>query len=169
MARPCTPPPQRVEPAEPQRLESAISAKLTEGHSRDTQQTSANGLYKASLAALPSPSSQICALWAAVTLRASRAALATQTLPTARDRWENSSERASVQHGAVATAVVPSASPPGAAACGVEIGASPPHLPTSLRLLLLGTPAGGGAVGAQCSPQPWACPQSTGSLPGPDQ
>lgn len=60
---------------------------------------------------------------------APRAALATQTLPTARDRWENSSEGASLLHGANTAAAVPSAGPPGAAGWGRGVG--PAHHPAS--------------------------------------
>lgn len=53
-------PPWRTELAEPQTLESAISAMLTEGHSNDTHLTSANRLNNAGRASLPSPSNQTC-------------------------------------------------------------------------------------------------------------
>lgn len=76
-----------------------------------------------------------------------------QTLPTARDRWENSSERASLQHSTHATAAVLSAGPEQQDAGGNR-GRPPPGVPTSLHLLLLGTPAGGGRGGAQGSPGP---------------
>lgn len=105
-----------------------------------------------------------CALRAKVTTGAPKAALATRTLPTASDRSENSSGRASLQHGAHTLLLYLCQHTQ--SRTGVEIGAfSPSHLPTSLP-----PPRNSTRTrwrGAPCSPR--ACPQSIGSLLGPSQ